>query len=138
MRLWLISIVSAICAPSGDLFAHHSSEPYYDLARVIEIEGRIIEVFWQNPHIKFTLQDDNSEEWDVETTDVSYPHFDKTGIPQTEAVHYEERFTVNPDGSRLNYIAFVTDPTIFTEPVQLTKTWVSRPGEEINPYVCTL
>ena len=324
MRFWLISIVGTICAPASGIFAHHSSAPYYDHDRIIEIEGRITEVFWQNPHIKFTLQDDNSEEWDVETTSVSvlsrwgltgdvvevgtrvrfagsagkrsdraiwitnmllptgkevlfnaqprwsqdtigedlrreitgdtelgifrvwtsagrlwnkeyplterarrarqawdpvdnaptancapkgmvsimeapypiefidqgdaillrteeydlvrvismspekanpsglknllghsvgrweddtlvvettsvsYPHFDKTGIPQTEAVHYEERFTVNADGSRLNYIAFVTDPTIFTEPVELTKTWVWRPGEEVNPYVCTL
>lgn len=72
----------------------------------------------------------------VETTGISYPHFDKTGIPQTEAVHYEERFTVNSVGSQLDYTVTVTDPAIFTEPVELTKTWVWRPGEEIRPYNC--
>ena len=74
----------------------------------------------------------------VETAGVGYPHFDKTGIPQTTAVHYAERFSVNEDGSRLNYTAVVTDPATFTEPVELTKTWVWRPGEEIKPYLCTL
>ena len=308
----------------SEVLAHHSSAPYYDHDRVIEIEGRITEVFWQNPHIRFTLQDDNSEEWNIETTSVSvlsrwgltgdvvqvgtrvrfagsagtrseraiwvtnmllpngeevlfsarprwsqntigedlrseitgntelgifrvwtsagrlwndeyplteaaqsvraawdpiedaptascapkgmvsimeapypiefvdqgdeillrteeydlvrtisisadtadqapapsllghsigrwegetlviettgvsYPHFDKTGIPQTESVHYEERFTVDADGSRLDYIVIVTDPTTFTEPVELTKIWVWRPGEEVKPYICTL
>lgn len=72
----------------------------------------------------------------VETTGINYPHFDKTGIPQTEAVHNEERFSVSADGSRLNYSVTVTDPAIFTKPVVLTKTWVWRPGEQINPYNC--
>jgi hypothetical protein len=303
--------------------AHHSSAPYYDSSRVIEVEGTITEVFWRNPHIRFTLQDDESEEWDIETTSVSvlsrwgltgdvvqvgsrvrlagsagrlsehamwvtnillpsgeevllsarprwsentlgedlrsdvtgdtelgifrvwtsagrlwnrdypltesaravraawdpiedevtadcapkgmvsimeapypiefinqgdeillraeeydlvrtismsteaaiesqpasllghsvgrwegdtlvvdtsgisYPHFDKTGIPQTEAAIYEERFSVSEDGSQLNYIAIVTDPTTFTEPAELTKTWVWRSGEEVRPYNCT-
>lgn len=73
----------------------------------------------------------------VDTTGISYPHFDKTGIPQTEAVEYEERFSVSADGSRLNYTATVIDPATFTEPVELTKTWVWRPGEEVKPYNCT-
>ena len=73
----------------------------------------------------------------IETTDISYPHFDKTGIPQTAAVHYEERFSVSADGSRLNYSAIVTDAVTFTEPVVLTKAWVWRPGEEVRPYNCT-
>ncbi|MFL2554895.1 MAG: DUF6152 family protein [Candidatus Rariloculaceae bacterium] len=73
----------------------------------------------------------------VDTSGISYPHFDKTGIPQTEAAIYEERFSVSADGSQLNYVAIVTDPATFTEPTELTKTWVWRPGEELRPYNCT-
>ncbi|MEE8249909.1 MAG: hypothetical protein V3R59_06720, partial [Gammaproteobacteria bacterium] len=72
----------------------------------------------------------------VETTGINYPHFDKTGIPQTEAVRNDERFSVSADGSRLEYSVTVTDPAIFTEPVVLTKTWVWRPGEELQHYDC--
>ena len=74
----------------------------------------------------------------VDTTHIDYPHFDKTGIPQTEAVRNLERFTVNDEGSRLEYSVTITDPAIFTEPVVMTKTWAYRPGETINPYDCQL
>ena len=43
---------------------------------------------------------------------------------------------MNEEGSRLEYGVTVTDPTIFTEPVVMTKAWVYRPGETINPYDC--
>jgi hypothetical protein len=72
----------------------------------------------------------------VDTSGISYPYFDKTGIPQTEAAIYEERFSVSADGSQLNYVAIVTDPATFTESAELTKTWVWRPGEEVRPYNC--
>ena len=74
----------------------------------------------------------------VETTHINYAHFDKTGIPQTEAVRNLERFRVNDEGSRLEYSVTITDPAIFTEPVVMTKTWAYRPGETINPYDCQL
>ena len=47
--------------------AHHSSAPYFDHSRVIEAEGEITEVLWQNPHIRFTLRDDQGRDWDIET-----------------------------------------------------------------------
>ena len=74
----------------------------------------------------------------VDTTHINYQHFDKTGIPQTEAVRNLERFTVNDEGSRLEYSVTITDPAIFTEPVVMTKTWAYRPGETVNPYDCQL
>ncbi len=72
----------------------------------------------------------------VETTDIDYPWFDKTGIPQSEALRTVERFTLSGDGSRLDYEMTVTDPATFTEPVVLTKSWVYRPNDEIRPYEC--
>ena len=72
----------------------------------------------------------------VETTGIDYPHFDKTGIPQSKAVKTLEYFSVNADGSQLDYRVVITDPVNFTEPVVMTKTWAWRPGEVIRPYNC--
>ncbi len=48
----------------------------------------------------------------------------------------EERFSLNADGSRLEYTLTVTDPTTFTEPAEFTKAWEWRPGEQVKPYDC--
>ena len=55
----------------------------------------------------------------VDTTDIDYPHFDGRGIPLARGARVEERFTMNADGSRLDYTMKVTDPATFTEPVTL-------------------
>jgi len=72
----------------------------------------------------------------VETTDIDYPHFDGRGIPLARGARVEERFTLNADGSRLDYTMTVTDPATFTEPVTLSKQWEWRPGERVRPYAC--
>lgn len=72
----------------------------------------------------------------VDTTDIDYDWFDKTGIRQSPAVRTEERFTLSADGSTLDYELTVTDPATFTEPVVLRKSWAWRPGEVIRPYHC--
>jgi len=72
----------------------------------------------------------------VETTAIDYPWFNKTGIPQSNAVQIVERFELTPDGSRLDYEMTVTDPATFTEPVVLTKRWGWRPNDEVLPYEC--
>ena len=72
----------------------------------------------------------------VETTDIDYPYFNNTGIPQGRDAHIEERFRLSADGSRLDYTMIVTDPATFTAPVTLTKAWEWRPGEQVRPYDC--
>jgi hypothetical protein len=72
----------------------------------------------------------------VTTTDVSYRHFNGTGIPLGPAASFAERFTLSDDGSRLDYTLTVTDPATFTVPVTLRKAWEYRPGEELRPYEC--
>jgi len=73
----------------------------------------------------------------VETAGISYPHFDKTGIPQSPRVRTVERFSLTPDGSRLEYEMTVTDPATFTAPVVLTKSWGYRPNDAVRPYNCS-
>jgi len=74
----------------------------------------------------------------VDTTHVTWPWFDQTGVPQTDAVEFQERFTLSKNGQRLNYAITATDPDTFTEPVTLTRDWVWLPRETVQPYECTL
>ena len=72
----------------------------------------------------------------VETRGVDYKFFNATGIPFGGAAQIEERFTLNADGSRLDYTMVVNDPATFTAPVTLRKAWEWRPGEQVRPYNC--
>jgi hypothetical protein len=49
-----------------------------------------------------------------------------------------ERFTPAPDGSRLDFTMTVMDPETFTEPVELKRSWVYRPGEKVMRFDCSL
>ena len=40
-----------------------------------------------------------------------------------------ERFIMNEERSRLDYIATATDPLMFSAPVELTYSWAWIPGE---------
>lgn len=73
----------------------------------------------------------------VSTTDVDWPWFDQSGVPQSQAVEFNERFTPSDDGRVLTYSITVTDPATFTEAVTLERYWVWVPGEQIRPYNCT-
>ena len=68
--------------------------------------------------------------------DIGYRWFNGTGIPLGPDATTEERFTLNADGSRLDYTMTVTDPATFTAPVTLRKAWEWRPGEQLRPYEC--
>ena len=73
----------------------------------------------------------------VTTTNIDFPWFDQTGIPQSDALSLVERFAVTEDGRYLNYSVTATDPAVLTEPVLLEKRWVWVPGDEIKPYECS-
>jgi len=72
----------------------------------------------------------------VETEGVDFPLFDSNGIPQGRNPSFIERFRVSDDGSQLLYELTATDSETFTEPVNLTRNWVWRPGERVEPYEC--
>ena len=72
----------------------------------------------------------------VRTSRINWPYFDQNGLPQSDAVVTVERFTVNEEGSRLDYELIVTDPWLFTEPVTLGKSWRWIPGDEVLPFNC--
>jgi len=72
----------------------------------------------------------------VTTSRIAWRYIDPTGVPQSSASRIVERFTPSSDGTRLNLTMTITDSQTFTEPVELNRSWVSRPGETVKPYNC--
>jgi hypothetical protein len=73
----------------------------------------------------------------VHTIAIETEYLNATGIPLTAGVMTDERFSVAPDGSRLDYTLTITDPGTFTAPVTVESYRVWRPGETIERYDCT-
>ena len=73
----------------------------------------------------------------VTTTDIDFPWFDQTGIPQSDALTLQEQFSVSDDNRFLDYQVTVTDPATFTAPVVLTRRWVWVPDVEIRSFECS-
>ena len=67
-RLWLPSTLMLLAVPTAE--AHHSFAKF-DSRRTVEIEGEIVDVRWQNPHVHFTLRgrlgEGVAQDWDLET-----------------------------------------------------------------------
>ena len=74
----------------------------------------------------------------VETTDVDFPSLDGDGTPMSPEAEILERYTVNEDGTRLEYEVIVTDPVNLVEPAVWENTWVYRSGVEVRPFECVL
>jgi hypothetical protein len=72
----------------------------------------------------------------VSTTRLSSRPFDLAGFQRSTSASMVERFTPSTDGSRLHYSVTLTDPEVFTKPVELRRSWVWRPGEKVMPFNC--
>lgn len=72
----------------------------------------------------------------VETDHITPAYFDMDGVRHSQQLHLVERFIPNEDYSRLDYRITVTDPETFTEPFDLTRYFVWRPGDTVHPYEC--
>jgi hypothetical protein len=107
----------------------------YDTVRRIEMSGAATSNGAAKP------LGDSRGRWDgetlvVTTTNIGYRWLNGTGVPLGPAASLEERFTLNGDGSRLEYTMTITDSATFTAPVTLRKAWEWRPGEQVRPYQC--
>jgi hypothetical protein len=74
----------------------------------------------------------------VDTSRINWPYFDRSGAPQTVNVAINERFTVVQNGNRLDYVMTVNEPASLVKPFVWNAYFVWKPGEAINPFVCTL
>lgn len=51
--------------------AHHSFAAHFDMGSTVEIEGRVTELHWVNPHIKFRVTAADGQSWEVEAGPVN-------------------------------------------------------------------
>ena len=120
---------------NGNNILFHIEE--YDLVRTIHMDSQTIEGDMQSTILGYSVGQWDGEVLIVSTHAVDWNYFDSSGIPQSDAVRFEERFSLSGDSANLDYTIVVSDPKTFTEAVTMKKQWVWRPGETINPYVCT-
>jgi len=119
----------ARCAPAGvpKSFTWHGYEirqyPGYVLflfdsgTRVVHLDGK--------PHLPESVKlwnADSRGRWEGNTLIVDVTNNNakarlaRTGEFFSDNVHIEERYIFNGDGSRYNYVATISDPTVFTRP----------------------
>ena len=65
------SLIIMLALTSASAFAHHSVAVNFDSNKLVEAEGTIIKVSWQNPHILFTISVADGTEWELETHSLS-------------------------------------------------------------------
>jgi hypothetical protein len=61
----------ASLAVAASASAHHSFAAHFDMQKSIEVEGRITDLKWVNPHIKIYIEDSSGETWEVEAGPVN-------------------------------------------------------------------
>ena len=90
---------------SRTALAHHSVSSWFDTRELAELEGRVTELKWQNPHVRFTLAVPEpggaTVEWDIETLSLS--GISRWGITEgLVEVGAELRVAGNPSKRSLN------------------------------------
>jgi hypothetical protein len=67
MRSCLVPVAAAawLCWPA--VYAHHAFTANFDVEEIVEVEGRITALHWQNPHVLMTLAAPGGVEWQVES-----------------------------------------------------------------------
>lgn len=141
----------ARCAPGGvpKSFMWHGYEirqyPNYVLflfdsgTRIIHLDGK--------PHLPANIKlwnADSRGRWEGNTLIVDVTNnngkarFGRTGEFASENVHIEERYIFDNSGGRYNYVAKVTDPTVYTRPFTVTipaRKWTEKDEPEGWNYI---
>ena len=66
-KVELIAVVAALTLYSGIARGHHTFGYVYNTSRYQEIEGEVIFVRWESPHILFNVRTDDGEVWEIES-----------------------------------------------------------------------
>ena len=120
----------------GDRIVQRIEE--WDARRVIYMTENRLSQPEAAPHLGLSVGRLEGNMLIVETTDVDFPSLDGDGTPMSAEAEILERYTVNEDGTRLEYEVIVTDPVNLVEPAVWENTWVYRSGVEVRPFECVL
>jgi hypothetical protein len=72
----------------------------------------------------------------IETGRIGFEYLDDEGTPMSDEARILEQYTVNEDGSRLDYTVAVTDPVNLIGPAVWDAHWTHVPGTVIRPFEC--
>ena len=108
---------------------------YMGAFRVFPIDGRK-----QPDDIEPAYMGNSVGRWDGDTLVVDVIGFKDgvwlgNGIVATDALHVTERYT-RVDRDQLNYVATIEDPSVFTKPWTVRRTFMLREGFRLNEDVC--
>ena len=121
-------------ARAGDDIVIHIEE--YDLTRTLHMNVNTAPAGTAATPLGYSVGRFDGETLVVTTTNISWPHFNQAGIPQSSQSVITERFTSTEAGSVLAYAMTVTDPVNFTRPVELAKKMLYIPSETLLPFRC--
>lgn len=107
----------------------------YDVVRVIHLDATATRKAPPGP-LGYSTGKWEGPSLVVETTGARGEFLDQHGTPQGRAAQLQERFTPAADGRRLDYVLRVTDPEIFTRPVEMRRAWFARPEKQLLPFRC--
>ena len=62
-----VPIVSGALLLSWTAIGHHTFAYVYNTSQVAEIEGEVVELRWENPHIAFRVRATDGEVWSIES-----------------------------------------------------------------------
>ena len=111
----------------------------FDALRTIHMGGEVADpANVPLSHLGYSVGHWEGETLVVDTSRVNWPYFNRSGAPQTENVRINERLTAVDNGNRLDWILTVDEPATLVEPFVFDGYFVWKPGEEVNPYECTL
>jgi hypothetical protein len=72
----------------------------------------------------------------VETTNIEASYLNRNGAPSSRDLKIIEKFSVNSDGTRLDYERTLIDPEMLTQPFTNKRFLVWRPEIELTPFNC--
>jgi hypothetical protein len=95
---------------SAGAAAHHSFAAHFQMDTFAEVEGRVTDVRWVNPHVKIFVRDAAGDAWEVEAG----------------PLNLLTRMGIEP----------VTDPVILAEPWSWGGSFIYRDGAELKEWNC--
>ncbi|MBT5030658.1 MAG: hypothetical protein HOM55_00005 [Proteobacteria bacterium] len=119
----------------GDRILIHLQE--YDVERLIYMSAEHEQMDARLSPLGYSKGHWEGDTLVVNTTRVSWDYYDEVGIPQSEQVSFNERFSVSDDGNMLNYLITINDPVVFSEPYVRKSSRKWEPGREVEDYNCT-
>ncbi|HEY4212970.1 MAG TPA: hypothetical protein VGM84_15930 [Steroidobacteraceae bacterium] len=109
---------------------------YYDLVRIIFLDGRKAEADYPNSKVGFS-----SGHWDgstlvVETTHLEASTITNNGLDHSDGIRVIERFKLGADGKTLLSTQEFEDPAVIKNRGVRFIAWRKEPGQHVFPYEC--